>query len=118
MQASTAELELLTFLTDENSQARQVAAEHVASFSAQGHPKRFLLTQSPALLKGINGNAKLVGRDGKPCDPVAALKSLCKDQPVSGTLFARVVASCASGGSAHAAPAGLCRSQRTTPFPR
>lgn len=81
------ELELLTFLSDANGQVRQVAVEHVASFSAKGHPSRQLLTQSPKLLRAIEGNAsakgRLMGRGGKECDPIEDLKALCKDQPVS-----------------------------------
>lgn len=83
------ELELLTFLSDANGQVRQVAVEHVASFSTKGHPSRQLLTQSPRLLRAVDGigsagaNCRLMGRGGKECDPIEDLKALCKDQPVS-----------------------------------
>ncbi|KDN46118.1 hypothetical protein K437DRAFT_256298 [Tilletiaria anomala UBC 951] len=82
--STTAELELLTFLSDSNAQVRQVAVEHVASFSAKAHPRRTLLTQSAKLLPALDGKkGRLIGRDGKECDPIEDLKKLCRDQPIA-----------------------------------
>lgn len=61
------ELELLSFLSAENWQARQVALSNVAGFSAQGHPRRGLL-----LLDGL--------KPGQP-DVISDLKRLTMDLP-------------------------------------
>ena len=80
---TTAELELLTFLSDPNANVRQLAIQHAAGFSDKSHPQRSLLTRPSTLLPPLEGKGRLQGRDGKPCDPIEDLKSLCKDQPVS-----------------------------------
>lgn len=79
MQHSPAHLELLTFLSDGNTAARQLAISNLVGFSATGSPLRSLLTDKH---KGLDGKP-LKGRDGDDCDTIEDLKKLCGDQPVS-----------------------------------
>ncbi|KAK0546399.1 Protein hgh1 [Tilletia horrida] len=83
---STAELELLTFLSDpDNASVRQLALEHVVGWTQPGLLKeRALLIAQPGSLKTPgNSSAVLKGRDGKPLDTIRDLKALCRDQPLS-----------------------------------
>lgn len=92
--ATSAELEVLTFLSDPNAQVRQVALSNIVGFSAKGSSHRSLLTDKH---KGNDGKP-LKGRDGKDVDTIEDLKKLCKDQPVSSCVLA-VVLVCTPGGS-------------------
>ncbi|SNX83463.1 uncharacterized protein MEPE_02170 [Melanopsichium pennsylvanicum] len=73
------ELEVLTFLSDSNSQVRRVALSNIVGFSAKDSPHRSLLTTKH---KNRDGSC-LIGRDGKEVDTVEDLKRLCQDQPIT-----------------------------------
>jgi len=77
--APNSSLELLTFLTDPNSQVRQVAVSNVVGFTSKQSSRRNLLIDIHKDLKG----KQILGRDGTPMDTIRDLKNLCKDQPIS-----------------------------------
>lgn len=78
--APNSSLELLTFLTDSNSQVRQVALSNLVGFSSkQSSTNRNLLIDIHKDSKG----KQILGRDGKPMDTIRDLKDLCKDQPIT-----------------------------------
>lgn len=76
-------LELLTFLSDQNAQVRQVALSNLVGYSAKTNPRRTLLIDKHL---GTDGKP-LKGRDGNDVDTIQDLKRLCQDQPVSSTVY-------------------------------